>query len=292
ALELAAARVNVLSVDQIVNRLDVSVRLLVGGSMLAPPRQQTLQATFEWSYGLLSEVEQRLFARLSVFSGGWTLAAAEEVCSDDASDDYMPAPLLLRTGILDVLGQLIEKSLVLSEGGGADELRFGLLEPLRQFAASHLPELDGVEVMRQRHARWLAGLVVESAAQYHSKSETAALDRIEREHANVQAAFDWLLDEPSRREEAVGLARGLWWFWAARDHWTEATGRLERLLEGLAADTGEATELDLLWMAGSIEWMRGDLARANALIDRGVLAARTHNRRRVLATALGIAAQL
>ena len=110
--------------------------------------------------------------------------------------------------------------------------------------------------------------------------------------ANVQAAFDWLLDEPSRREEAVGLARGLWWFWAARDHWTEATGRLERLLEGLAADTGEATELDLLWMAGSIEWMRGDLARANALIDRCVLAARTHNRRRVLATALGIAAQL
>jgi predicted ATPase/DNA-binding XRE family transcriptional regulator len=292
AVELAAARVNVLSAEQILNRLDDCVRLLVGGSILAPARQQTLEATFEWSYGLLSELEQRLFARLSVFSGGWTLAAAEEVCSDDASEHDASAPLLQCTGILDVLAQLIEKSLVLSEGGGSDELRYGLLEPLRQFAARRLDERDGGDVLRQRHARFFAGLVAESAGQYHSTSETAALERIDREHANVQAALDWLLDERSRRDEAVGLARGLWWYWAARDHWTEATNRLERLLDGLAADTDEPTELDLLWMAGSIAWMRGDLARANALIDRCVLAARTHDRTRVLARTLGIAAQL
>jgi predicted ATPase/DNA-binding XRE family transcriptional regulator len=292
AIELAAARVNVLSVEQIVNRLDDSVRLLVGGSLLAPARQQTLQATFEWSYGMLSEVEQRLFGRLSVFSGGWTLAAAEEVCSDDASEHYAPGSVLQRTGILDVLAQLIDKSLVLSHGAGADELRYGFLEPLRQFAATRLAEHDRVDVLRQRHARCFAGLVAESAAQYHTTSETAALERIHREHANVQAALDWLLDEPSRRDEAVGLAKGLWWYWAARDHWTEATSRLERLLEKLPADTAEPTELDLLWMAGSIAWMRGDLARANALIDRCVLAARAHHHMRVLARSLGIAAQL
>src|SRR5262249_43565319 len=157
--ELAAARVNVLSIEQIANRLDHAVRLLVGGSRLAPARQQTLQATFEWSYGLLSEAEQRLFARLSVFSGGWTLAAAEEVCGDDAREHAMPPPPLDRARILDLLAQLIDKSLVLSEPGGADELRYHLLEPVRQFAAECLVQQGAAAVLTERHARWFANLV-------------------------------------------------------------------------------------------------------------------------------------
>jgi predicted ATPase/DNA-binding XRE family transcriptional regulator len=292
AIELAAARVNVLSVDQIAHRLDHAVRLLVGGSRLAPARQQTLQATFEWSYRLLSDAEQRLFSRLSVFSGGWTLAAAEDVCGEDASGDTTPAPPLDRACILDLLAQLIDKSLVLSDAGGADELRYRLLEPVRQFAAECLAHQDATAALAERHARWFAHLVAESTAQYHGPNETAALERIEREHANVVAAFDWLLDQPLRRDEAVRLAHGLWWFWAAHDHWTEASSRLERLLDGVTAETGETPQLDLLWMAGSIAWMRGDLARANRLIDRCVSAARQHHRTGVLARVLGIAAQL
>jgi non-specific serine/threonine protein kinase len=292
AIELAAARVNVLSVEQIANRLDHAVRLLVGGSRLAPARQQTLQAAFEWSYGLLSEAERLLFARLSVFSGGWTLAAAEEVCGEEASEHAMPAPPLDRERILDLLAQLIDKSLVLSEAGAANELRYRLLEPVRQFAAECLVQQDAAAMLTERFARWFADLVAKSAAQYHGPNETAALERIEREHANVQAALDWLLDQPSRRDDALCVAQGLWWFWAARDHWTEASGRLTRLLDGLTADTGETPELDLLWMAGSIAWMRGDLAPANRLIDQCVIAARQHHRTGVLARVLGIAAQL
>ena len=109
-------------------------------------------------------------------------------------------------------------------------------------------------VLSERHARWFAVLVAESAAQYHGPNEAAALDHVEREQANIQAAFDWLLDQPSGRDQAVQLAAGLWWFWAARDHWSEATSRLERLLDTLADDTAETSELDLLWMAGSIAW--------------------------------------
>jgi hypothetical protein len=292
AIELAAARANVLSVEQIAHRLDHAVRLLVGGSRLAPARQQTLQATLEWSYGLLSEPERLLFARLAVFSGGWTLAAAEEICGEDTSAHAIPAPPLDRARILDLLAQLIDKSLVLSEAGGADEFRYRLLEPVRQFAAECLVQHDAAALLAERHARWFANLVAESAAQYHGPNESAGLERIEREHTNVQAAFDWLLDQPLRRDEALCLAQGLWWFWAARDHWTEASSRLRRLLDGLTAETGETSELDLLWMAGSIAWMRGDLTLANRSIDQCVTAARQHHRTGVLARVLGIAAQL
>jgi predicted ATPase/DNA-binding XRE family transcriptional regulator len=287
AIELAAARVNVLSVEQIAKRLDHAARLLVGGSRFAPARQQTLQATFEWSFALLSEAEQRLFARLSVFLGGWTLHAAEEICGDDSVD-----ATLHRAHILDVLSQLIDKSLVLSEPGLDSELRFRLLEPVRQFAAECLMQQGAAAALKERHARWFIELVAECAAKYHGPNETAALERIEREHANVQVAFDWLLDQPSRRDQAVGLAQGLWWFWAARDHWAEASSRLERLLDRAPDDSGETPELDLLWMAGSIAWMSGDLARANRLIDQCLTAARRYYRAGVLARVLGIAAQL
>src|SRR5262249_20094756 len=159
---------------------------------------------------------------------------------------------------------------VLFEPSEGDEPRYRLLEPVRQFAAERLVQQGAAAVLTERHARWFTDLVAESAAQYHGPNETAAVERIERDHANVQAAFDWLLDQPSRRDETVRLAHGLWWFWAARDHWTEASSRLRRLLDGLQAERGDTPELDLLWMAGSIAWMSGDLARANRLIDHCV----------------------
>jgi predicted ATPase/DNA-binding XRE family transcriptional regulator len=292
AIELAAARVNVLSVEQIASRLDHAVRLLVGGSTIAPARQQTLRATFEWSYGLLSEDERLLFARLSVFAGGWTLEAAEQVGGDSARQRALGRPCLDRAHILDVLGQLIDKSLVLSQLGGADELRYRLLEPVRQFAAECLVHQGAAAVLRDRHARWCTDLATRSAAQYHGPNESAALERLEREHANIQAAFDWLLDQPARRDEAVRLAHGVWWFWAARDHWTEATSRLNRLLDGLRLDDAAAPEVDLLWMAGSIAWMCGDLALASQWIEQCLTVGRQRNQQRVLAWALGIAAQL
>jgi predicted ATPase/DNA-binding XRE family transcriptional regulator len=292
AIELAAARINVLSVSQITDRLDDAVHLLLGASRTAPARQQTLQATFDWSYALLSDAERLLFARLSVFSGGWTLLAAEGVCGDDIVDDAMAPSHLARARILDILAQLIDKSLVLAEPDLDHERRYRFLEPTRQFAADCLMQQAAAAEFRERHARWFANLVDELAAQYHGPNETAALDRLEREHANIQAAFDRLLAQPSRRDESVHLAHGLWWFWAARDHWTEASTRLNRLLDGLRPNEALSSELDLLWMAGSIAWMRGDLTVATRWIDECVAVARERKDRRVLARVLGIAAQL
>jgi predicted ATPase/DNA-binding XRE family transcriptional regulator len=292
AIELAAARINVLSVSQITDRLDDAVHLLLGASRTAPARQQTLQATFDWSYALLADAERLLFARLSVFSGGRTLLAAERVCGDDIGDDAMAPSHLARARILDILAQLIDKSLVLAEPDVDHERRYRFLEPTRQFAAACLMQQAAAAEFRERHARWFANLVDELAAQYHGPNETAALDRLEREHANIQAAFDWLLAQPSRRVESVHLAHGLWWFWAARDHWTEATTRLNRLLDGLSPNEALSSELDLLWMAGSIAWMRGDLPVAAGLIDECVAVARGRKDRRLLARVLGIAAQL
>jgi predicted ATPase len=160
-----------------------------------------------------------------------------------------------------VLAELIDKSLVLAEPGVGGDLRYRLLEPLRQFAAECLVQQRGAAEVTERHARWFINLVVELAMQYHGPNETAALDHGEREHANIQAAFDWLVDQPSGRDQAVALAEGLWWFWAARDHWSEATSRLERLLDMRVDDTAGTSALDLLWMAGSIAWMSGQLAR-------------------------------
>jgi predicted ATPase/DNA-binding XRE family transcriptional regulator len=292
AIELAAARTNVLSVGQIADRLDDAVHLLLGTSRTAPARQQTLQATFDWSYALLSDAERLLFARLSVFSGGWTLLAAERVCGDDMSDEAMAPSHLARARTLDILAQLIDKSLVLTEPDIGHERRYRFLEPTRQFAADCLVQQAAVAGFRERHARWFADLVDELAAQYHGPNETTALDRLEREHANIQAAFDWLFAQSSRRAQAIHLAHGLWWFWAARDHWTEASTRLDRLLDGLNSTEALSSELDLLWMAGSIAWMRGDLTAANGWIDTCVAVARQRQDRRVLARVLGIAAQL
>jgi non-specific serine/threonine protein kinase len=292
AIELAAARVNVLSVEQIARRLDDALWLLVGGSRTAPARHQRLQATFEWSYGLLSEPERLLFARLSVFSGGWTLAAAEQICGEDASERSIPAAHLERGSILDLLGQLIDKSLVLAAPGADHELRYRLLEPVRQFAARCLLEQGALAVVMERHARWFAEFVADSAGSYHSVEEPSALERLEREHANIQGALDWLLEELPQRDAAVRLARNLWWFWIMRDHWSEAERGLERLLDGLALDAVGPPDLDVLWMAASIAWICGDLALASQRIGLCLAAARQHNQPQALARALAIAAQL
>ena len=136
AIELAAARVAVLSVEQLTARLDDALRLLAGGGRTAP-RQRTLRATLDWSYGLLDERERRLFRRLAVFAGGWTLAAAEAVMADGEPAEQGDPAVRAEREVLDALEQLLHKSLVEVTFGGA-EARYRLLEPVRQYAAEQL----------------------------------------------------------------------------------------------------------------------------------------------------------
>jgi predicted ATPase/DNA-binding XRE family transcriptional regulator len=272
AIELAAARVNVLSVEQIAERLDDAVRLLVAGSRTAPARQQTLRATLEWSQALLSEPERLLLSRLSVFAGGWTLEAAEAICGDDVTGPSLSAPRLERGRILDLLGQLVDKSLVLVAPEADGTPRYRLLEPLRQFAAEGLGQ-QAAATLRERHAHCFAELVAAAAGQYHGPGEGAALNRLEREHANIQAALDWLLERDGQ-PDAAGLARALVWFWILRDHWSEARIRAERMLAGLPPDADLSSHADVLLVAGNIAFNQGDFASARQWGDASLAAAR------------------
>jgi predicted ATPase len=146
AIELAAARVG-MSVEQIAARLDDSLRLLTGGSRTASPRQRTLRGTLDWSYALLSELEGRLFFRLAVFAGGWTLEAAEAVGAGDTEQD----------DVVDLLSRLVEKSLVVAEATGGGGVHYWMLEPIRKYAREKLKEEGEAEEVQRRHASFFEG---------------------------------------------------------------------------------------------------------------------------------------
>ena len=234
ALELAAARVRVLSVEQIANRLDDRFRLLASGDRTAPERQRTLWATVDWSHELLGQPERVLLRRLSVFSGGWTLALAEQVCADD---DLLPVP-----DILDRLADLVDKSLVLTAGEVGGEMRYRMLETIRQFAAGRLDVSGERDELRHRHLRAMAVLTADAWEETLSPSPSAAdrvtalLERAGTEQGNVRAALEWAL-ETGELEPGVGICRVQtrgWWI--PKGQVAEGIRLHERFLAALPAD--------------------------------------------------------
>jgi predicted ATPase/tetratricopeptide (TPR) repeat protein len=210
ALELAAARTNALATDALAERLDDRFRLLRAGSRTAPTRQQTLEAALDWSYELLGDVERVLLRRLAVFSGGFTLEAAEEVCVGDG---------LGREQVADVLARLVEKSLVATEERQAAR-RYRLLETIRAYAAARLTEAEERTALSLRQAGWLVGLVERGDSQ---------LSGLDPERGNLRAALETLLagDPP----EALGLCARVWPFWLRRIELSEARRWLGEALE-------------------------------------------------------------
>jgi predicted ATPase len=185
ALELAAAWVGVLAVEDIAVRLDDRFRLLVRGSRTASPRQQTLQATVEWSYDLLPDRERRLFDRLAVFVGGWTLDAAEAVCSDHS---------LEACELLEILGQLVDKSLVLADATAEGRVRYRLLETLRQYARERLVSTGAIHNTAHRHAAYYLALAERAEKELTSKEPEVWRRRLQQEHDNVRAVLQWALE--------------------------------------------------------------------------------------------------
>jgi non-specific serine/threonine protein kinase len=203
AIELAASHLNALSVEQIAVRLDDRFRLLTGGSRTALPRQQTLRATIDWSYGLLSEDERTFLQRLSVFAGGWTLEAAEAVGGSASA--------------LDLLIQLVNKSLVVVDEAG---LRYSLLETIRQYAHEKLVKAGEHEQAHQRHLEHFSGLAQEAKPNVHGSQQVAWLDRLEAELDNFRAALDWAAHTRDV-EHGERLIDGLWWMWLVRGYCME-----------------------------------------------------------------------
>jgi predicted ATPase len=207
AIELAAARAAILSPAQILERLAQRLDLLKGGRD-ADPRQQTLRATIEWSFDLLTPDEKRLFSRLAVFAGGCSLEAAEAVAVAD----------------LDTLQSLVDKSLLRRT---AD--RFWMLETIREFAAERLEASDEIGEIRRRHAEYFLALAEEAYPHTLGVSPTPWLDRLESDHDNLRSAINWF-QASGHSELALRMAGALWEFWCLRNHAREGWRRLEDLL--------------------------------------------------------------
>jgi len=200
AIELAAARVKVLSPDQIAARLDDRFRLLTGGSRTALPRQQTLRAMIDWSYSLLSEQEKTLFRRLAVFVGGWTLEAAEAVCGAERDG----------VEVLDLLTRLVDKSLVLDEEA-RNEIRYRRLETIRQYSREKFFETDEVELVRDRHLEFFVGFTELVDEKLKSSEQLLWQNRMSAEQDNLRAALAWGLNRnPDSALRIVGAANLFW----------------------------------------------------------------------------------
>ena len=264
ALELAAARVRVLPVAQILERLDDALRLLTEGSRAAPTRQQTLRATLDWSYELLTAPEQAVFRRLAVFLGGCALEAAEAVC---AGGDLDPAE------VLDLLTRLVDKSLVLvEEAGGA--ARFRLLEPVRQYAQQRLAASGEADAARAHHTVCYLALAERAVPELRGPAQVAWLHRLDGEHDNLRAALRWA-EAYGDAETAARLAIALAPFWEGRGYLSEGRRWLKSLLAVAAAGTiPAAARARAMVGAGRLAHWQTDLDDAAALFEESLALAR------------------
>jgi predicted ATPase/DNA-binding CsgD family transcriptional regulator len=277
AIELAAARVRVLSAGQISTRLDDSFRLLTGGGRSVLPRQRTLRATMDWSYGLLSDAERAQFRRLSVFAGGFTLGAAEAVC---AGEDLEPEE------VLDLLASLVDKSLVLvAERDG--EVRYRLLETARQYGREKLEESGEAEDVRRRHAEFYLALAEE--AEPDLVEHGTLLERLGTEHDNFRTALGWALRPLACAETAelgvrIAVTLGQRRFWAAYGL-GEGLAWLERGLDR-SYTLPEPLRAEALGHAGWIANVQGDYQKALRLLEENYAVSKELGDNRIVAASL------
>ena len=242
ALELAAARLRLLSPRALLARLDHRLALLIGGARDLPARHQTLRATLDWSYRLLDVGEQILLGRLAVFVGGWTLAAAEAVGTAAGE---------LTVSVLDELQALLDQHLVQPTAGADGEPRFTMLETIREYALERLVEHGEAAATRRAHAAYYLHIAEAAEPALHGPEQVAWFDRLDEEHPNLRAALAWSLDGGDATV-AVRLGGALYWFWYVRGHSSEGRAWLERAL-------------------GAAEWRedRADLRAARATVLNG-----------------------
>jgi predicted ATPase/DNA-binding CsgD family transcriptional regulator len=225
AIELAAAWVKTLSVQEIAGYLDDRFQLLTGGGRTALPRQQTLKGTLDWSYGMLSDVERMLLRRVSIFEGGWSVEAVRAVC---AGDDFSQA------GVLACLDGLVDKSLVNADADSA-RARYRMLETTRQYALELLHSSGEADSWRKRHAEYFRSLAQQTQRDVLGPRQVEAMQRMDPEQDNVRAALRWAAEQrDADLELAIGAA--LWDFWWIRGTLSEGLGHVEGALKRAAAE--------------------------------------------------------
>jgi predicted ATPase/DNA-binding CsgD family transcriptional regulator len=277
AIELAAARVRVLAVEQISERLDECFRLLRTDNRTAVLRQRTLRATMDWSHDLLSEEEKVLFRRLSVFAGGFTLEAAEKVCSAEGIEE---------DEVLDLLSHLVDQSLVLvTERHG--EARYRLLETVRQYGKEKLNESREAQAIRDGHALFFLKLAEEAEPAMLGPEQEAWVGRLEQEHDNLRTALGWL-KECGGADQGLRLAGALGRFWWFRGYYTEGRAQLEEFLGLAGAAPIRAKALSALGMLiyRSADYSAGDQEAALSRLEESLEIYRELGEERRLAAVL------
>ncbi|TFH32562.1 MAG: adenylate/guanylate cyclase domain-containing protein, partial [Anaerolineales bacterium] len=247
AIELAAARVKILAPEQIAELLQDCFQLLTGGPRTALPRHQTLHATLEWSYNLLTEPEQQLFTRLSVFAGGWTLEDVEGLLSGDH---------LSRTDLLENLSNLVDKSLV-SVSHNQEATRYGMLETVHQFASELLAASGEAEKYRGRHTDHFIALAEVADPLLRSADQMKWRDKLDAEHENFRAALRWATAS-DHADDAARLVGALGWFWFLRGYWGEARRWLTMSLD-MVSDPEPRLRAKAICRAGGLELIQGNL---------------------------------
>lgn len=259
AIELAASRVKVLSIEQIADRLDDAFRLLTGGRRTALPRQQTLRATIDWSYDLLAEAERIVLRRLAVFVGGATLEAVDAVCSGDGLDAHEG---------LDLVTQLVNKSLVVVEREQGVETRYTLLETVRQYAREKLSESGEADAIRSQHLTFFRDLARRAEPEMQGARQLLWLDRLEVEINNLRAALKWSLeDAEAHADMGLRLASHLWWFWFIRDY-SDGGEWLEKTLLASQASVDQVTRATALARLGWVSFFDATHAEEGLTLGR------------------------
>jgi non-specific serine/threonine protein kinase len=255
AIELIAARVKTLSLEQIAARLDDRFALLTSGSRIAPSRQQTLRATLDWSYELLTEPERELFRQLSVFVGGFTLDALESVALLDSNQS-----------ILDALSRLVDKSLLLVEQ--QDQPRYRFLEPIRQYARDKLNETRESNLIQDRHLNYYLGVAEEAEPHLFGVWQQDWKNRLELDHDNLRVALAWSL-ESNQIEAGLKMAGALAWFWHSKGHLSEGNLWLEKTLASGTGTQGKE-RAKVLRALSILSTGTGDYVRAEAFAESSI----------------------
>jgi predicted ATPase/transcriptional regulator with XRE-family HTH domain len=279
AIELAAARLSMLSVDQIAARLDQRFRLLTGGNRTAVRRQQTLQATIDWSYRLLAEEERTLVRRLAVFAGSWSLEAAEALGAD-----AVPQHL----DVFELLSRLVAKSMVLVEEPPEHEpsvVRYRFLETIREYAEEKLVEAAEADLARTMHRDWYLRVAEQALDGMEGADQKRWWDRLELEHDNLRVALTWSAADPTDSGVLLRLAALLGRFWQDRGFVSEGIGWLEMALARSESTPSSARARALNWL-GHLESFNGNVDRACPLLEDSITHARAVKDRRVLSMAL------
>ncbi len=264
AIELAAARVKVLSPSSMLTRLASRLQLLTGGARDLPQRQQTLRAAMDWSYDLLNAAEQKLFRRLSVFVGGCTLEGVEAVC--DTKGD-------LNLDLLDGMASMVDKSLAQQVEHAKGESRFVMLETIREYALEKLQASGEESSTKRAHAAYCLVLAEEEATEQSGTEGAEWVVRFALEHDNFRAGLEWLT-ETGDAEWGLRLGTALFRFWEIREYFAEGRERLGRLLQLTGAEAPTKARTRALFAAGVLAGEQGDYASADALISESADIAR------------------